>query len=1079
MASQRPSVICLAETHLDSPVFGDSCPVVADLQSALPLYTLFNFPHTRRSGGILVAVLSSIHAVVLPELCIPPAGRCSSHVVSLNLFPTGSAPVRLITVYRQPGDPLTRYRSAVLPILSLAAATVLPTIFVGDFNASADSWNPHRRSDEAGRALRSWADGLCLTNANEFFARGTPTFGHDSVLDLCWLSPSALAMTSGFLVDDAVLTTSDHHSICLDLLSAPAYTDLPSYWGSTDHVNWPDVSASARYAAECGNVELTARAGCDPLSEVDRLEQGLRSIFLNLASVFMYKRPWSRPPAPLHGRSATAREYRALSRVVSSRRRRHAAAPALVLERYLSLRAVLKVEALAARERSKSAWLDKMLSTDGKVAWSNLKKAAAAGRDSVAPIGVTACAGGPAPLCPRASLDNLAGFFESQFCASRVLHDDGGISDAVALHSAGLQSPSDHAPPPITLPELQSAISLLDSSTSCGFDDVPAVLVCKAPELLLELLLRVFNYSLLHGVVPTMWKTALITPLHKGGSPADAANWRPIAVTSVLARTFERIMLHRIEPVILAAISPLQAGFQAGRSMCEHFIVLIHAAVEAMRCSSFRPMLFLDLTRAYDSVWIEALLYKLSIAGLDVSLIKWLQSFLCDRRYRVRWKSLASAWFSSIAGIGQGTVLGCLLFIFYFNDVTKLTPAVTTCLNADDVLTIPTAIGSDGINQLATALPLIQHFCDTWRLRLSPTKSACVVFKNSSMQQVPPFQFQTRSGVIPIVHSTKYLGVICDANLSFREQRDVAVRKARRLAGYISHSLLAGPRSVPIPPKICRTLASMIVQSSCLYASEFWLVGCKPVQAKLDRAVSSVLNISTSLPPRFPARGLLVEFGLPPSGVDCEFRLLSLCSRVLNTPINTAAKLLLQTEYCSAVGSNVSYRTSSVGECLYRVSATWSTPPTVSLRVLRDKKAELSFSRWSASPVPRALSVAKPLPGMALYLSREASCSAVRASFRFETLRTLLRQHRFSRPAVSSDCPACPGEIQSVDHLLLSCPLYAARRAALAASLGLHGVPATSAIMRGAVEQLPEALRSWCLRITFPFLNLIHLSLLV
>jgi len=128
MASQRPSVICLAETHLDSPVFGDSCPVVADLQSALPLYTLFNFPHTRRSGGILVAVLSSIHAIVLPEFCIPPAGRCSSHVVSLNLFPTGSAPVRLITVYRQPGDPLTRYRSAVLPILSLAAATVLPTI---------------------------------------------------------------------------------------------------------------------------------------------------------------------------------------------------------------------------------------------------------------------------------------------------------------------------------------------------------------------------------------------------------------------------------------------------------------------------------------------------------------------------------------------------------------------------------------------------------------------------------------------------------------------------------------------------------------------------------------------------------------------------------------------------------------------------------------------------------------------------------------------------------------------------------------------------------------------------------------
>jgi len=155
------------------------------------------------------------------------------------------------------------------------------------------------------------------------------------------------------------------------------------------------------------------------------------------------------------------------------------------------------------------------------------------------------------------------------------------------------------------------------------------------------------------------------------------------------------------------------------------------------------------------------------------------------------------AWFSSIAGIGRGTVLGCLLFIFDFNEVTKLTPAVTTCLNADDVLTIPTAIGSDDINQLATALPLIQHFCDMGRLRLSPTKSACVVFKNSAMQQGPLSQIQTRNGAIPIVHSTKYLGVICDANLSFREQRAVAVRKACRLAGYIFHSL--APAASPSP----------------------------------------------------------------------------------------------------------------------------------------------------------------------------------------------------------------------------------------------------------------------------------------
>ena len=287
---------------------------------------------------------------------------------------------------------------------------------------------------------------------------------------------------------------------------------------------------------------------------------------------------------------------------------------------------------------------------------------------------------------------------------------------------------------PFKIEELELAISKMRKGAA-GPDDVPPIFLKTLGPIAKIELLAIFNESFKRAIAPQMWRNAIIIPLLKLGKPAsDLASFRPISLTSCIAKLLEKMIAERLYSISgnNGLFNHQQAGFRKDRS-CEDQILRIVQSIEDnfQKSPMHRSALaLLDFSHACDTVWKEKLLLSMHGKGINLQYIKWLYAFLQNRQARVRFNNELSYTRKMRQGLPQGSVLAPLLFLFYIDNLASILPSETlNALFADDVGVKGSGkTKEEAEHKVQKTVDVVTALSKEWKLELNATKSECALF---------------------------------------------------------------------------------------------------------------------------------------------------------------------------------------------------------------------------------------------------------------------------------------------------------------------------------------------------------------
>ena len=334
--------------------------------------------------------------------------------------------------------------------------------------------------------------------------------------------------------------------------------------------------------------------------------------------------------------------------------------------------------------------------------------------------------------------------------------------------------------------ELLKIIRNLNIHKAHGHDDISIRMIKICDKSILKPLILLFENSTKSSYYPDIWKKSNIIPVHKKNDKQLVNNYRPISLLPIFGKIFEKIIFNRIYGFLLEEnlLNPNQSGFRPSDSCINQLLAITHEIFEAFDCNPPLEVrsVFLDISKAFDKVWHEGLLYKLKSMGISGELHKLLENYLSGRLQRVLLNGQTSSWRPVLAGVPQGSILGPLLFLIYINDLPNGLKSNAKLFADDTSLFTIVRDKNESANILNSDLSLISKWSFDWKMLFNPDPKKPaqeVVFSRKKHSQNHPTVSLNNVHVERVSHQ-KHLGIVLDEKLNFKQHVDNAILKINK-----------------------------------------------------------------------------------------------------------------------------------------------------------------------------------------------------------------------------------------------------------------------------------------------------------
>ena len=322
--------------------------------------------------------------------------------------------------------------------------------------------------------------------------------------------------------------------------------------------------------------------------------------------------------------------------------------------------------------------------------------------------------------------------------------------------------------------------------------DIPKQCIKHAANHIYESLSMVFNQSLLQGIFPENFKVSKVTPIDKRGEEMDPFNYRPISTLSALTQFFEKLICKQLVNYLEKheILYEFQFGFRKGHSTSQAIAEIADNLRNAIDDNLYSCGVFLDFSKAFDTVNHTILLKKMERYGIRGVPLQLFASYLTNRQQYVQMGSTVSSEQTMTCGIPQASSLGPVLFLIYTNDLPNCSNALTFRIFADDTNVFASASDLKVLEKIVNSeLKKVRIWCDINRLSINFSKTNFMIIKSQTKKddQVN-INIESADGTINVLQrkqKIKYLGVLLDETMSFNHHISYICTRIARNNGII------------------------------------------------------------------------------------------------------------------------------------------------------------------------------------------------------------------------------------------------------------------------------------------------------